>query len=118
MTIDIAKIDSEAEYERALAIAERLTFNKNKNPKERAIYRLLVILIEAYELEHYALPTSQPHEVLQHIMEASGVDRMDLVGKLGSMEIVSEIIDGKRSISPVEASILGNMFALSSNVLL
>lgn len=109
-------IETEAEYDRALAIAERLTFNKNKTPEERAIYQLLVMLIEAYETKHYALPTSAPHEILHHIMEASGISQSDLVGKLGSSEVVSEIVEGKRSINQAQAQVLGDMFKVSPNL--
>jgi HTH-type transcriptional regulator / antitoxin HigA len=111
-------IDSEAEYDRALAIAERLTFNKHKTPEESAIYKLLVLLIEAYELEHYALPSSKPHQILQHIIEASGISQADLVGKLGSIEVVSEIVAGKRSIDSAQANVLGNMFKVSPDLFL
>jgi HTH-type transcriptional regulator / antitoxin HigA len=111
-------IDSEAEYDRALAIAERLTFNKHKTPEERAIYKLLVLLIEAYESEHYALPSSKPYQILQHIIEASGIGQADLVGKLGSIEVVSEILEGKRSIDSAQANVLGNMFKVSPDLFL
>lgn len=39
-------IETEEEYERALALTERLHFTKNRTPEERALYKLLVILIE------------------------------------------------------------------------
>ena len=35
-------IESETEYERALSIVERLTFNKSKTPEEAEVYKLLV----------------------------------------------------------------------------
>ena len=109
-------IETEAEYDRALAIAEKLTFDRNKTPEQRAIYQLLVMLIEAYETKHYPMPTSTPQEVLLHILEASGIDRADLVGKLGSSDEVSEIIAGKRVINQAQAKILGNMFKVSPNL--
>lgn len=109
-------IETEAEYDRALAIAERLTFDRNKTPEQRAIYQLLVMLIEAYETKHYPMPTSTPQEVLLHILEASGIDRADLVGKLGSSDEVSEIIAGERVINQAQAKILGNMFKVSPNL--
>jgi HTH-type transcriptional regulator/antitoxin HigA len=52
------------------------------------------------------LPISPLHEILQHIMESSGTSQSDLVGKLCSSEVVSEIVDGKRSITNVQANIL------------
>jgi HTH-type transcriptional regulator / antitoxin HigA len=109
-------IETEAEYDRALAIAERLTFDRHKTPEERAIYQLLVMLIEAYETKHYPMPTSTPQEVLLHILEASGINRSDLVGKLGSSEEVSQIIEGKRVITQAQARVLGDMFKVSPNL--
>jgi HTH-type transcriptional regulator / antitoxin HigA len=109
-------IETEAEYDRALAIAEKMTFDRNKTPEQRAIYQLLVMLIEAYETKHYPMPTSTPHEVLQHILEASGLDRSDLVGKLGSSDEVLEIIAGEKVISQAQAKVLGDMFKVSPNL--
>ena len=74
------------------------------------------MLIEAYETKHYPMPTSTPQEVLLHILEASGIDRADLVGKLGSSDEVSEIIAGERVINQAQAKILGNMFKVSPNL--
>jgi HTH-type transcriptional regulator / antitoxin HigA len=111
-------IETEAEYDRALVIAEKLTFNHNKTPEERSIYQLLVMLIEAYEARHYPIPTSLPHEVLQHILEASGSQESDLVGKLGSDEVVTEIVNGTRSMSMAQAKVLGEMFKVSPNLFL
>lgn len=109
-------IETEAEYDRLLAIVERLMFNQSKTPEERTLYQLLVILIEAYEAQHYAMPISTPHEVLQHIMESSGMRQVDLVGKLGSSGVVSEIVNGKRSISKAQAKVLGDMFKVSPSL--
>jgi HTH-type transcriptional regulator / antitoxin HigA len=109
-------IETEEEYDRALAIAEQLTFNPSKTPEEQAIYRLIVLLVEAYEEQHYTFPTSAPHEVLRHIMEASSTRQSDLVGKLGSSGVVSEICNGKRSISKAQARVLGDMFKVSPSL--
>jgi HTH-type transcriptional regulator / antitoxin HigA len=103
-------IETEDEYESALSIAERLTFQKNRTPEETALYKLLVTLIETYETEHYALDESKPHEILQHIMESSGTRQADLVGVIGSSGVVSEIVNGKRSISKAQAKALGEYF--------
>jgi HTH-type transcriptional regulator / antitoxin HigA len=111
-------IETEAEYDRALVIAEKLTFNHQKAPEERSIYKLLVMLIEDYEARHYPIPTSAPHEVLQHILEASGRQESDLVGKLGSHEVVTEVINGTRAINIAQAKVLSEMFKVSPNLFL
>ncbi len=103
-------IETEDEYDSALSVAERLTFQKSRTPEEQALYKLLVTLIEAYEAEHYAMDESTPHEVLQHIMESSSTRQADLVGVIGSSGVVSEIVNGKRSISKTQAKALGEHF--------
>jgi HTH-type transcriptional regulator / antitoxin HigA len=109
-------IDSEEEYDRALSMAEQLTFKKGRTPEEGALHKLLVTLIEAYEAQNYAMDKSQPHEILQHIMESSGTRQVDLVGIIGSSGVVSEVINGKRSISKAQAKALGEYFKVSPSL--
>lgn len=109
-------IETEEEYDRALAMAERLTFAKARTPEEVALYKLLVTLIEVYEAQHYPMDESQPHEILQHIMESSGTRQADLVGVIGSSGVVSEAINGKRSISKAQAKALGEYFKVSPSL--
>jgi HTH-type transcriptional regulator / antitoxin HigA len=111
-------IVTEAEYDRALAVAEQLTFTKNRTPEERALYQLIVLLIENYETKHYPMESSQPHEILQHIMEASDTRQADLVGVIGSSGVVSEVVNGKRSISKAQAMSLGEYFKVSPGLFL
>lgn len=109
-------IETETEYERLLKVAERLTFNKNRTPEERVLYKLLVKLIEDYEEENYPMDKSTPHEILQHIMESSGTRQADLVGLIGSSGVVSEVINGKRAISKTQAKALGEYFKVSPSL--
>ncbi|BAU66388.1 HTH transcriptional regulator [Stanieria sp. NIES-3757] len=60
-------IETQEEYDRALAIAEKLTFAKNRTPEEKALHKLVVTLIEAYEAENYPMEESTPYEILQHL---------------------------------------------------
>ncbi len=109
-------IESEEEYKRVLTLVEQLTFKKNKTVEETKIYQLLVTLIEAYEIENYPLEDSKPHEILQHLMEVSGTRQADLIGLIGSSGVVSEVVNGKRSISKAQAKALGKYFNLSPNL--
>jgi HTH-type transcriptional regulator / antitoxin HigA len=103
-------IETEQEYDRFLTVAERLTFCKNRTPEEQALHKLIVTLIEAYEAQNYPMDKSAPHEILQHIMEGSNTRQADLVGIIGSSGVVSEVVNGKRSISKVQAKALGDYF--------
>ena len=109
-------IETEEEYDRLLAVAERLTFAKNLTSEERALYKLLVTLIEVYETENYPMDKSEPHEILQHIMESSGTRQADLVGIIGSSGVVSEVVNGKRAISKAQAKALGDYFKISPSL--
>jgi HTH-type transcriptional regulator/antitoxin HigA len=106
-------IDSEAEYDRALAIAERLTFKKDRTEAEIKFLKLLVVLIEDYEAEHYPMDDVASHELLQHLMESNGTRQADLVGLIGSRGVVSEVVNGKRAISKAQAKALGEFFSVS-----
>ncbi|TAG73796.1 MAG: transcriptional regulator [Oscillatoriales cyanobacterium] len=121
LTFDLAEvapraIETEAEYDRLLAVAEGLTFAKNRTLEEKALHKLLVTLIEVYEDQNYAIDKSEPHEILQHIMEASGTRQADLVGIIGSSGVVSEVVNGKRAISKAQAKALGDYFKVSPSL--
>jgi HTH-type transcriptional regulator / antitoxin HigA len=109
-------IETELEYDRALAIAEKLTFAKDRTPEEKALHKLVVTLIEAYEIENYPMEESTPHKIFQHLMESSGTRQADLVGIIGSSGVVSEVVGGKRSISKTQAKALGAYFKVSSSL--
>lgn len=111
-------IETKMEYERVLALTEQLHFTKNRTVEERALYKLLVTLVELYESKHYPIPESEPYEILQQMMEASGTRQADLVGIIGSSGVVSEIVNGKRAISKAQAKILGERFRVSPSVFL
>jgi HTH-type transcriptional regulator / antitoxin HigA len=114
-------IETKEEYEHFLAVAEKLISKKQtRTIEETVLFRLLVKLIKDYEQERYSLKEwSQTlhHELLQHLMEASGMKQMDLVGLLSpSKGLVSSIVNGKRSISKAQAKKLGGIFNISSSV--
>lgn len=114
-------IETKEEYERFLAVAERLISKKqNRTAEETTLFRLLVKLIKDYEEERYALKEwsqTPPHKLLQHLMEARGMKQVDLIGVISpSKGLVSSIVNGKREISKAQAKKLGEIFNISSIV--
>lgn len=103
-------ITTEEENDRTLGIVEGLLAEKNLSPEKEQILRLLVSLIEKFEDEHYQLAASTPHSILLHLMEERGLRQTDLVGLIGSRGVVSEVVNGKRSISKSQAKSLGEFF--------
>jgi HTH-type transcriptional regulator / antitoxin HigA len=49
-------------------------------------------------------------------MESSGTRQVDLVGIIGSGGVVSEVVQGKRSISKAQAKALGDWFKVSASL--
>jgi len=103
-------ITTEEENDRALSIVENLLAEEKLSPEKEQILRLLVSLIEKFEDQHYQLAASSPHSILMHLMEERGLRQTDLVGIIGSRGVVSEVVNGKRSISNAQAKSLGSFF--------
>ncbi len=107
-------ITSEAEYQRSLMVIDNLMAKGDElSPEESTLLETLAILVEAYEEVEFPIPISSPLNVLRHLMEVRSLKQSDLVKVIGSKGVVSEIVNGKRSISKSQARELGNFFNVS-----
>jgi HTH-type transcriptional regulator/antitoxin HigA len=112
-------IETEAEYQQALAVVEHFVFKKERSLEELALYDLALILVKDYESKICPMDdwrTQSPTEMLQYLLESSGKKQSDLVGTIGSSGIVSEVVNGKRSISKSQAKKLGEIFRVSPSL--
>ncbi len=112
-------IETEAEYRQALAVVEHFVFKKERSLEELALYDLALMLVKDYESKICPMDdwrSQSPTEMLQYLLESSGKKQSDLVGIIGSSGIVSEVVNGKRSISKSQAKKLGEMFKVSSSL--
>ncbi|MGB5631730.1 MAG: hypothetical protein WBM44_06025 [Waterburya sp.] len=50
--------------------------------------------------------------MLLHLMESNGIKQENLVGVIGSRGVVSEVVNGKRSISKAQAKTLAEFFSV------
>lgn len=82
--------------------------------EELALLELMSVLVEHFEEEHYPIPDSPPHQILQHLMEARNIKQADLVGILGGRGRVSELVNGKRAISKTQAKALAHFFNVTA----
>jgi HTH-type transcriptional regulator / antitoxin HigA len=105
-------IETEAENEAAILLAESLE-HRQRTSEEDALLNLLVILIENFEEASYPLPTVGSDRMLAHLLEARNMKQEELVGVIGSRGVVSEIVNGRRSISKAQAKVLGELFHVS-----
>ena len=108
-------IETEAENEAAILLAESLE-HRQRTPEENALLELLIILIEKFEETSYPLPNLESDRMLLHLMEARNMKQEELVGAIGSRGVVSEIVNGKRSISKAQAKVLGKLFHVSPSL--
>ena len=111
-------IETEAENDRLLTIAQELEHKTNRTPAENAILELLITLIEKFEDEQYPIPRSTPHSILLHLMEAGGIESEDLIGIFGSTDIVLDIVQGKKNISTNQAKALSEFLAVDVELFL
>lgn len=111
-------IRTEEDYSKALSITENLFFKKNRTAKEEQLLDVWGVLIEIYEEEVYPLGSSStPASVLTSLMEARKLTQADLVREgIGSKELVSEIVNGKRAISQQQATKLAAIFKVASDI--
>ena len=91
-------IGSERELDRAL---ERIGELWGAKPGTRRGDELdiLILLVEKYEEENFAIPASDPVEAIKFLMEQNDLSRKDLEPYIGARGRVSEVLNNRRSLT-------------------
>jgi len=104
-------IRTEAENERMIAQLEKLdTRGHALTPEEENLAELMTLLVRRFEESQYPLGHAGPLEVLRVLMDARDKRQRDLVPVFGSSSVVSDVLNGKRSISKAHARKLAEYF--------
>jgi HTH-type transcriptional regulator/antitoxin HigA len=103
-------IRTEEEYHRLLGAAADLM-------EEGRLLELLSILIEEYENRAHPLPKSKPHKMLAYLLQEKNMKPSDLWAVLPKSR-VSEILNGKRSISKTQAKQLAELLRVPVDLFL
>jgi HTH-type transcriptional regulator / antitoxin HigA len=112
-------IRTEKENERYLRVVEHLMdLGDRLSPEQRELLELLVVLIERFESDRYALSAASPSDVLHELMEARGMKFAELAALIGSKGVASEILSGKRGLSKANITRLAGHFGVSPAVFL
>ena len=98
MQIKIQPIHTKKDYEKALALIDRL-WDARPNTEEGDTLEVLVTLVEAYEDENFPMLPPDPVKAIRFRMEQMGMEKSDIVGILGGENRVSEILNRKRTLS-------------------
>ena len=104
------------EYNEASCILLELMMRPERSPEETELLQLMAVIIQEFDKKQEQPEPASPQEVLLHLMEERNLKQVDLVGKIGSKGVVSEIVNGKRSISKSQAKTLAEIFHVSSSV--
>ena len=91
-------IKNERELNRALKRIDELWGAKPDTPRGDEL-DVLLLLVEKYEDEHYAIPASDPIEAIKFLMEQNSLSRKDLEPYIGTSGRVSEVLGKKRNLT-------------------
>lgn len=106
-------IESDAEYERIEKIFDNLISKKELSPEEDRLFGLLANLLEEYEARTIEpLPDFSPRELLASLMKENNLKQTDMTEIFGTQSIVSEVLNGKREITKMQAKALAERFAM------
>ena len=114
-------IKTEAQYQATLARIEEI-FDAVPATAKGDELELLVLLVEAYEEQNYAIDLPDSIAALHFRMEQQGLRPKDLVPFIGSKGKVSEVLSGRRPLSLtmirklVDAKVLSADVALRSSI--
>jgi HTH-type transcriptional regulator/antitoxin HigA len=104
-------IKTEAENQRALAELEALdTLGRRLTREEEALGELLSVLVGQFEESRYPLGHADPLDALRDFMEVRQLRQRDLIPIFGASSVVSDVLNGKRSISKNHARKLAEFF--------
>ena len=96
-TIEVPIIKDESDLDKVLARVEALI--DSGDDAHATEIRILSMVIQAYEDEHFPIGDSSPVRIIKFFMEQNGYTNNDLARVLGAHSRASEVISGKRSLS-------------------
>lgn len=117
--MNIKPIRTEQDYKAALAAVSPLFDNQPEiGTPQFDFLEVMILLIEAYEAEHYPVDPPDPIEAIKFRMEQSGLTAKDLVPAIGKVNRVYEILNRKRNLTLPMVRNLHRMFGIPAESLI
>lgn len=91
-------IKNDRELNRALKRIDELWGAKPNTPEGDEL-DILMLIVEKYEDDHYAIPASDPIEAIKFLMDQNDLSRKDLEPYIGTSGRVSEVLSRKRNLT-------------------
>ena len=112
--IGVTSVNTEEDYNKAMSLINSL-LDVIKGDEEHPLADVLNYLSDLaipYEEEHYSMPDASPRDLLEFLMEQQGLKQEDLAD-CAPQSRISEILNGKRTISKEIAKRLAKRFKVS-----
>ena len=110
-------IKTAEENERIVAELEELdTRGRPLTPEEENLAELMTLLVRQFEETRYPLGHAEPLEALRILIEDRSMRQRDLIPVFGSSSVVSDVLNGKRTISKAHARKLAGFFHVPASI--
>lgn len=96
--MNIKPIRTQTDYEQALQRLDSL-MDAQTGTSEFDELEILSLLVENYELKHYAINLPNPISAIKFRMEQENLQQKDLIPILGDRAIVSKVLNGQRRLT-------------------
>ena len=80
--------------------------------------QVALLLIKAYEDEHYSIPAPDPIEAIRLKMDEKGIRNKDFVGRLGSKSYISAVLNKRKPLTLEMAKFFHKELGIPAGVLL
>ncbi|WP_019990740.1 helix-turn-helix domain-containing protein [Rudanella lutea] len=112
-------IRNEQEYDAFMVwIDEQFDRKPTPGTPEGDAVEVALLLIKAYEDEHYPIPVPDPIEAIRLKMNERGIRNKDFVGRLGSKSYVSAVLNRRKPLTLEMARFFHKELGIPATVLL
>lgn len=113
----VTTLRTEEQYDRAVKLLDQLIDQISEKPNAtlESLIDTLGTLIEDYENKHVPELVGDPISSLKHFMAEHNLKQNDL-SEIGSQGVVSEILNGKRTLNVAQIKALSKRFKVSPAV--
>lgn len=116
--VPLGRITSAESYNRVVAVLDGL-MDAGASDEDHPLAGLLGMLGEAvadYDEEHHSIPVGTPIGALRFLMDQHGLRQGDLTAEIGSQGVVSEILNGRRTLNVNQVARLAARFGVAPGV--
>ncbi|MFD2571598.1 type II toxin-antitoxin system HigA family antitoxin [Spirosoma soli] len=112
-------IKTEQEYDEMMVwIDEQFDRKIPPDSPDGETLQVALLLIKAYEDDHYPIPSPDPIDAIRLKMEEKGFRNKDFVGKLGSKSYVSAVLNRRKPLTLEMAKFFHKELGIPAGVLL